>query len=540
MIRREFFDRLQGKSTAPQRGAVSVQAPTPPLNISAGLEPYGEVLTQQTAAHLLRRSGYGASKTRADELTGMSPGEAVDEIVDAALSLPLPEPPPWANSAPPNPTTMPTEFEQYLQDNNEWALEYRYSWTEELFSGGLRERLALFWHDHFVTNISAYILSPFAVQYLTMLRTHCLGDFKQFVFDVGVDPGMLVYLNGTDNEAGAPNENYARELLELFTMGQERNDGTVNYTQGDIEEIARALTGWKTDYFGLTSVFNPFPGSFFDDTDKTIFGLTGNYGYSDVIDIVFNQRADAIAEFICRKIYREFVYDGADEQIVADLALIFKTNDFQIEPVVRTLLKSAHFFDSQVIGARVKTPVELLTGILVESEASLPEGTFSLAARICFFLEQILLNPPSVEGWKTHHAWISTTSFPIRWLVPDFILTGGTGIDLLDLIPLAEKLYDPQSPLAAFYLPLALAEYFIPVPVSELDIQPIDGGFAGDLVNNPIPQEIENGPEYVKNLAKAFLGGTPWYEWFLYQDNANLRIFVYLRYLLQTPEYQLT
>ncbi len=541
MIRRDFFNRIAPSPTvARPRPKPEHVAPIKPLSVAAGLEPHTEPLTALTAAHLLRRTGFGASRSILNDLVGQTAGQVVTDLINDALNLPLPPDPVWANEPPPNPTTMPDEFNQYLQDNNEWALEYRYDWTRLLYVDGLREKMTLFWHDHFVTNISAYVLAPFAVQYLTTLRTRCLGDFKQFVYDIGIDPGMLVYLNGTDNNAGEPNENYARELLELFTMGQERNDGTENYTQADIEEIARALTGWKTDYFALSSVFNPFPGIYHDDTEKTFFGQTGNFGYQDVVDIIFAQRADATAEYICRKLYQEFVYPGADESIVSELAQIFKDNDFQIAPVVTAILSSAHFYDPEVIGAKIKTPIELIIGLLLETDSVIPEGTFELSGRISFFLEQVLLNPPSVEGWQTHHPWISTTSFPIRWLVPDFLLTGGTGLDLLNFVPLAEQLYDPQSPLAAFYLPLALAEHFIPVPVSELDIQDVDGGFAGDLVNNPIPQEIENGPEYVKTLAKAFLAGTPWYEWYLYQENANLRIFAYLRYLLQTPEYQLT
>ena len=540
MMRRDFLSRLNPSPPQPARAERQPVEKIAPLNVQAGLDPYTDLLTEKTAAHLLRRTGFGASRPQIEALVGMTATAAVTDIISNAVNLPLPADPVWANEAPPNPNTMPDEFEQYIQDNNEWSVEYRYDWMQQFYESGLREKLTLFWHDHFVTNISAYVLSPFAVQYLTTLRTHALGDFKQFVYDIGIDPGMLVYLNGTDNESGAPNENYARELLELFTMGQNRNDGTINYTQDDIEEIARALTGWKTDFFGLTSVFNPFPGLFHDTTSKTFFGQTGNFGYQDVVDIIFDQRADATAEYICRKLYQEFVYPRADEVIVAELAQIFKDADFQIEPVVAAILCSSHFFDTEVIGARIKTPIELITGLLLETGSELPEGMFELAGRIAFFLEQVPLNPPSVEGWQTHHPWISTTSFPIRWLTPDFLLTSGTGIDLLDFIGLAEQLYDSQSPLAAFYLPLALAEHYIPVPISELDLQSVDGGFAGDLVNNPIPPEIENGPEYVKTLAKAFLAGSPWYEWFLYQENANLRIFAYLRYLLQTPEFQLT
>ncbi len=508
-----------------------------PLNIAAGLEPYTAALNEVTAAHLLRRTGFGAAPGRIADLVGTTGIDAAATLVAEAKTLPLPDPPFWANTPPPNRTPESPEFQAFIADNNQWLVDYRYDWFQLMYAAGLRERLALFWHNHFVTSTGAYFLAAFAHRYLTLIRTHLLGDFREFVRAIGVDPAMLLYLNGTQNEVGAPNENYARELLELFTSGPQDSGGASNYTEADIQEIARALTGWKVDFFTLESSFNPI---FFDSGNKTFLGQTGPFGYDDVVDVIFQERSVQVAEFICRKLYREFVYEAADESIVSDLAQILLQNDFSLAAPLEVLLSSAHFFDTAVIGARVKSPAELVTGLLTESAAPLPEGIFTNAALLSFFMEQVVLNPPNVAGWPGHHAWVNTTTLPIRWLGPDFLMTNGTGTDLLDLIPLAEAVHDPGDPHAAFRLPLALADHFMPVPVHELDIPPVEGEFSGDLVNYPIPDEFLNGPEYVLDLAKLFLAGLPWHDWYLYEEGANLRIYLYLRFLFQLPEFQLT
>ncbi len=508
-----------------------------PLAIEAGLEPYNTALDSRTAAHLLRRSGFGADPVEVRNLIGQTAAAAADAIVDAAVTLPMPDPPFWANTPPPNRDPGSPEFQQYLADNNQWLVDYRYDWIERMYAYGLRERLTLFWHNHFVTSTGSYFLAPFADRYITLLRLRALGNFRDLVFDIGTDPAMLLYLNGTQNEVGAPNENYARELLELFTMGQLDSQGASNYSEADIREIARALTGWKVDFFTLQSSFNPF---FFDGGTKTFLGRTGSFGYSDVVDIIFDERRLEIAEFVCAKLYREFVYEVPDPVIVSELAQIFLVNNFDVAPVIRTLLTSAHFFDNAVAGARIKSPVELATGLLIESRVPLPEQIFTNVGRLTFFMEQVVLNPPNVAGWPGYHTWVSTTSLPIRWLSPDFILTNGGGQELLDLLPLAESVHDPGDPHAAFRLPLALAEHFIPVSIDELDLPPVEGEFTGDLITYPIPDEFLNGPAYVLDLAKLFLAGLPWHDWYLYATGSNAHVYRYIRFLLQLPEYQLT
>ena len=529
--------------TAAKNG-VTIGEPLKPLGITAGLEPYTEALDRHHAAHLLRRTSFGAAVDELDVLIGRPAAQVVDEIVDAAIARPLPAKPSWADTKPPGPTSSEAQFDAFFEDNEEWIFyELLPSLFEGLHQGGLREKLTLFWHGHFVTGLDSYFMAAFGYRYVTMLRTNALGNFKAFVHDVGLDASMLYYLNGDQNQVGQPNENYARELLERFTMGITDDQGNDNYTETDIEEIARALTGWVVDWFNL-KVEYLFP--YHDHGNKTFFGRTGTFGYDDVIDIIFEERAEQIAKFICRKIYKEFVYAAPDETIVAELADIFRNNNFEIAPVVRTLLKSAHFFDTQTIGARVKSPVEELVGFAREA-GTVPEDEFYL---VLFFLAaelgQFYLEPPNVAGWPGHRSWLNTSTLVNRWDFALYLLFGNpdpeeedVAFPGPDLHALAEKLHDPDDALAPFRLPVALVEHLMSISTAELDVEPIAGGFGGDLVNNPLPDAVVNGPAYERELAKRFLQGIPWYEWDLDHPDAEDVILFFLFYVVQLPEFQL-
>ncbi len=518
--------------------------PLQPLDIDAGLEPYAAPLDRRRASHLLRRTGFGARPDQVDALTGMTSEDAVDALVDQAVGAPFPEPPVWADEAVPR--NRQEREAVYIPANNEWYLEFRRDWFMEMFYGGLRERMTLLWHNHFVTEADAYFgLAVYAYRYVNTLRNHAVGNFKDFVFDVGLDPAMLYYLNGTQNRVGEPNENYARELLELFTMGQYDDHGNKNYEQPDIEEIARAFTGYVADPFSLTV---QHVAAFFDDTDKTIFGQTGPFDYAGVVDLLFAERSEQIAVFISRKLYEAFVYAAPDEALVADLAGVMVANNFEIAPVLKTLFRSAHFMDDQVLGAQIKSPVSMVTGFLNEVNFDDPPANlFLLMDRFTFFMEQRLLDPPNVAGWDEHHTWLNTTTLPIRWLVSEFMIFGARNQQPIDLVPLAERVLamqdpapDPTDPASAFVLPGALAEQLISVPLESLDIVAPSSGFAGDLVNFPIPPEVENGPAYLRDLAIIFLGDVPWYDWSLLRPEAPFLLLNFTRYLTQTPEFQLT
>ena len=530
MNRRAFLRR----STA--RPEASLHQPPAPLAISAGLGPYTAALDQATTAHLLRRTSFGASPERLAEHVGKSAPDVVRALVQAAVAAPLPEPPPWINDTPPGRNAPREERQAFQQQNRVNLRDLVADWFMRMAQDGLREKMALFWHNHFVTEVQTYRWAGIAYRYVTALRTHALGNFKDFVRAIGLDPAMLIYLNGIQNRAGAPNENYARELLELFTMGQFDTQGNENYTQNDIEEIARALTGWTLADTAYEVAF--IPGRH-DGGVKTFFGRTGTWGYDDVIDILFEERAVEIAAFVCGKLYREFVYAAPEPGLVEELAQVFLAHDFEIAPVVEALLTSAHFFDAQVAGAHIKSPAELLLGLILELEIAAGPDVFLFLNRVSEPLQQAILSPPNVAGWPGHHAWLNTTTFVARWNLIDQIIRLLERTDLLNFVGLAEKLHDPADPHAAFELPVALAEHLFSIAPDLLDLQVSNEPFAGDLVNNPIPPEIENGPPHQQTLAKMFLAGTPWYEWNLYSDGAPRVLSNYIQALKLLPEFQL-
>ena len=306
--------------------------------------------------HLLRRTGHQVTREQIDELASLSPVEAVDRIVNQALSAPLPTPPSWRDDPPPDREAPLEEKQDFFDRNIEQSRRYQADWLAELFKGGLREQMALFWHNHFVTEYPVYHRSAWAYRYVDCLRRNSLGDFKVFVHEIGLSPAMLRYLDGFANSFGRPNENYARELLELFTTGLN------NYTERDIKEIARALTGWR---------IGPIE-TYFDETRhdrglKTIFGRVGPFGYDDVIDLVFLERRDEIARFISSKLYAFFVHPQVDDEVVDLMAADFTVNDFNLEVPVRTLLRSNAFFDRGVIGAQIKSPIDFYLGAVPRS-----------------------------------------------------------------------------------------------------------------------------------------------------------------------------
>ena len=530
MNRHDFFQRAGGSPA--QAPPARPHDDLAPLAIQAGLEVYAEPLDRRRVAHLLRRASFGANPERVGAWEGASAEEVVDALVDEARAWPAPPPPPWALQG------VPGSFNpDYATRNALYMQELRSSWIETMYRRGLREKMTLLWHNHFVTGDETYFHAQIAHRYLDTLRTNAVGDFKQFVYDIGLEPAMLIYLDGNSNVKDAPNENYARELMELFTMSPLGPDGTPNYTEDDIKEMARALTGWGVN---MTLLKGTFQQELFDDAEKSFLGRTGNFGYDDVVEILFEERADAIAHFISRKLYQEFVYDAPDETIVAELATIFLDNGFRIDPVLRVLLKSAHFFDDQVIGARIKSPFEMMVGMMVEMHAEPNPDSFPLWAASGQHLAQELLSPPNVAGWPGHRHWITTASVTARWFTTNLLIYSPRELTPVDLKPLSAALHDPQDPLAVFYLPLKLAEHFSSIPVESLDIGMVEEDFGGDLVGNPIPETVLQEPAYVQNLAKLFLNGTPWYEWSLDNEGANTRLRSFVRLLSALPEFQLT
>lgn len=367
--------------------------------IPSGTKPWDE----QKVNHLYRRIGFGATRAMITEALSQSPSQVVDTLVDEAVAKDPTPAPPWAfwnRQQFRNAATKP------FQRRNLWKNQM----VDDLFKNNLRDRMTLFWSNHFVTEDGSYNSPGYLFQYYNLLQLHAMGNFKDFTRDIGLSNAMLIYLNGRQNSKNKPNENYARELYELFTLGVDNG-----YTQQDIEETARALTG----YNNRSELWAPitFNENRFDKGQKTIFGKRGNWGYDDVIDILFEERSDQIAQFICTKLYKYFVSPEINEDIIAQLATTFIDNNFEIAPVLRRLFKSQHFFDENTFGVLIKSPADVQISFVKELDLTINTG-FELNNRIrggCSLLGQALLSPIDVAGWQGDTSWIGSSTLAARW-----------------------------------------------------------------------------------------------------------------------------
>jgi len=263
----------------------------------------------------------------------------------------------------------------------------------------LRERMALFWHNHFATSL-AKVENPALMQRQNdLLREHALGDFKAMLSAVGKDPAMLVWLDATANRKAKPNENYAREVMELFTLGRGR------YTELDIREAARAFTGW----FVVRDRFSTLPAQH-DDGIKTILGKTGRFVGEDIPGLLLDQ--PACAEFLASKLYRHFLdeVDPPAPALIAPLARSLRASGYDMAAAVRTILRSRLFFDGSTRRRRVKSPVELAVGTIRALEIVRPTVSAEGLAESIARMGQTLYAPPSVAGWDGGPAWINTTA----------------------------------------------------------------------------------------------------------------------------------
>ena len=452
MDRRAFLAR----PTAP-RPRIRSDASVPRLAhaaIRADLSPVTGEWTPERAAHLVRRTHFGAS--RADvvaALTRGSAGAAADAIVGAAEARPLPDEPRWAGSL--------------GGDNVERLYEWQRAWYSEMVEGGLKEKMLLGWHDHFATQQTVYGHAAFAVDYLQFLREHAVGPFRPLVEGIGKRPAMLRFLDNESNRAGSINENYARELLELFSTGITGPSGEANYTQGDVVEVARALTGWTIDDDRVRSRFR---AERHDGGQKTIFGQTDAWDHDDVVDLIFQKRADAVAHFVAGKLYAWFVHPVPNPSVVAALADVLRNSDFSVPAALRALLSSAHFYDPAVIGAKLKSPMELLVGLVRELGVAPSQAVLERFRIASQSVGQEVLNPPSVEGWPgtddplEYRAWVTTGTVPERRGVAEAVVYGENGFPSFDPLPLVEQVSDRFDP---YRIGRDVSAHLLAVPLSD-------------------------------------------------------------------------
>jgi len=308
-------------------------------------EPWNEIRIR----HAFRRIGYDANNSMVADALSMTPENFIDQLIDESLNTSNWPEPPWAHFTNDDYENLGVDFNEQTQANYGEVIS---EVINQMQTVGLKGRLIMFWSNHFVTRIQDYYNSNYLYEYYSVLENHFLGNFEDFVRDIGTTSAMLVYLNGYQNTSASPNENYARELYELFTLGVDNG-----YTQQDIVETSKALTGYNHRENWTYPIY--FDDSTFDNTDKTIFNQTGNWGHDDVIDILFQEKAPLIANHICEKIYRYFVSPTINTDVVNDMANLF-VQDFNIVNLLRTLFKSQHFFDNKTIGILIKSPYDML------------------------------------------------------------------------------------------------------------------------------------------------------------------------------------
>ncbi|SHI62541.1 DUF1800 domain-containing protein [Pseudozobellia thermophila] len=386
---------------------------------TASLAPYTAPLDRSKAAHLYRRLGFSASVQTIDQAEGQTAGTLVDTLIAQALAAPPIPAPVWADW---NRSDYPDDDDQRNSLIRTQRQEFSVGYANQMLNNNLRERLSFFWSNHFVTELEVYDCNSFLYHYIDCLQRNSLGNFKTFVSEVGLTSAMLYYLDGAYNNGNNPNENYARELYELFTLGEGNG-----YTEQDIIETARALSGYvERGELGCEQV--TFREDRFDAGSKTIFGQTGNWGYDDVIDILFEQRPNEIARFICTKLYEFFVHPdsndaaGNAQAIISGMSATFIANDFEIVPVLSELFKSQHFFDDEAIGVIIKSPFDFYFNFLKETSFSYDDTMVASMINYCSMLSQELFNPFDVNGWQRDRTWINTNFMIGRWLSIESIL----------------------------------------------------------------------------------------------------------------------
>ncbi|WP_299120871.1 DUF1800 domain-containing protein [uncultured Winogradskyella sp.] len=378
--------------------------------ITTSLQPYvpstQNPWNELRVRHAYRRLGYDANKATINNGLALSPNDLIDQLIDESLNAPNWPEPVWANYTSDDYANLGLDFDEQTQLNH---TEVMFEVMNQMQTTGLKGRLIMFWSNHFVTRLEDYYLSNHLYEYYSVLETYMLGNFQEFVRDIGITSAMLIYLNGLENTNFSPNENYARELYELFTLGVDNG-----YIQQDIVETSKALTGYnhRLNWNWTYPIY--FDASTFDDSDKTIFEQTGNWGYDDVINILFQEKSPLIAEYICRKLYTYFVSATVNEDVVTDMAAIF-VQDFNIANVLRALFKSEHFFDSKTIGIQIKSPYDMTVSYIKATNFSIHQDFYEAMPWINGLMGQSMFEPVDVAGWQGDRDWINSSTLTGRW-----------------------------------------------------------------------------------------------------------------------------
>ena len=454
---------------------------------TTGLQPYMGQWTSDQALHLARRTLFGATIEDVQFFAAMSMSDAVDYVLAVPVAQPLPPVKSYASSATsgdpdadiPQGSTWVNINTTDGGLNGRRRQSFKNWWTGLLLNQerNIREKMVLFWHNHFATETTDIGKGIWCYKNNETLRKNALGNFKELVKDITTDPGMLRYLNGYLNTKNAPDENYGRELQELFTVGKGIDGATQTYSEADVKAAARLLTGWSIDNVNNVPVFNTNKhdiankvfSSFYKN--KVITGRNGaNAGALELDDLVnMICDSDETALHMCRKIYRWFVYyeinDATEANVIAPLAQVLKSNNYDVIQVLSTLLKSEHFFDPLNQGCFIKGPMDFIAGFSRAFSLEFPPSSdfannynmWQYLQIIGVSLQQNIGDPPAVAGWpayyqlpQMHELWINSDTLPKRNQFCDILINAGytrSGKKLkVDPILFTKKISNPADP----------------------------------------------------------------------------------------------
>ena len=431
-----------------------------PLEIASDLNEYSQLLDEHHAAHLLRRLTTGPTWEMINDITGKTAKEAVEMILgknDDPINNGLSELN-WLDTQEEDPLDgLPLDIRFEI----EGKLNARYRnfvdwWLEAMRTEKdyHQEKLTLFlstvWCIEFAYDTLSLIPPPLLYRNNELLRKYRTGNYRDLAFEMTLDGAMLLYQSLNFSTAAAPNENFMRELLELFTMG------IGHYSEGDIREGARTLTGWRVAAYKYKPAINGVFKAYFSPNDhdtqaKQVMGVTisarsgsdnnefqvKEQEVKKLIDIIFEERPQQIARFICDKIYRYFVYSSPGDvpsEIIDKMADTFVSSNFSLRAVYLELFTSQHFFSEEIIGCQIKTPPEYIIGLQRALNTVYKSGNVNLSRDACNQLEMELYNPPNVGSWIGYRTWISTTTYPLRVKFAKDILTGTSDATLITLV----------------------------------------------------------------------------------------------------------
>lgn len=456
------------------------------------LDAYSGPFGRRQAAHLLRRACFGGSNAQIDKVVADGLSTTINGLFAA-----LPASPPPIDPAT-GVTWVGLPYDP-VKGNGYFNNTTKTWWVELMMTQpiNIREKMTLFWSNHFATEMSVVSSAQMSYDMLAYFHVNYLKSFKTMARDVTVMPAMLRYLNGNVNTKGSPNENYARELQELFTIGKgpEISQGDyTTYTEQDVKAAARVLTGWRDDRLTGRTSFNANQHDVFDKQfsvryqNTVIKGLSGatagNVELDELINMIFSQ--NATSEYLITKFYRWFVGSEISEttktEVIQPLAAQLRQDGYVVEGVLRKLLASNHFFDAEVVGCQLKSPADFTIGLLRACTTFVPPTDPAIKDRLYKSIvnnmtaQQMDLNEPnSVAGWEAYYQmpslyklWLTTATLPIRNGTSDSLLVNNAALGNKPILNSPELIKTLGSEITDPYtLVNTLNEIFFAVPFTE-------------------------------------------------------------------------